>query len=120
MRLKTQLGNVVSSHSAEWGASSFCANLRIDSRSCSCSSVKMKWRLRAPKSGLRTLEGAEASAGAETGLVMPGRVDSRTSYFQLVYPHRNADAQVVRLLLCVLALALAAPATAAAAVETHG
>src|SRR3954466_3555725 len=54
MRRKTQSGNVVSSHSSECGASSLVAKLRIDSRSASCSSVKMKWRLEAAWSGLRT------------------------------------------------------------------
>ena len=54
MRGKTQSGNVVSSHSSACGASSLIAKPRIDSRSSSCSSVKMKcWRL-AAKSGLRT------------------------------------------------------------------
>ncbi len=62
MRRKTQSGNVVSSHSCAWGASSFLAKRRIESRSCSCSSVKMK-RLRwAPKSGLRTDDAATGSA----------------------------------------------------------
>ena len=42
MRGKTQSGNVVSSHSSAWGASSLIAKRRIDSRSASCSSVKMK------------------------------------------------------------------------------
>ena len=42
MRGNTESGNVVSSHSSAWGASSLVAKLRIDSRSCSCSSVKMK------------------------------------------------------------------------------
>src|SRR3954452_19253764 len=54
MRLKTQSGKVVSSHSSACGASSLRAKLRIDSRSCSCSSVKMKWRPLEPESGLRT------------------------------------------------------------------
>ena len=55
MRGKTESGNVVSSHSSAWGASSLVTNARIDSRSCSCSSVKMKCLRAAPKSGLRTL-----------------------------------------------------------------
>ena len=42
MRRKTESGNVVSSHSSACGASSLSANARIDSRSCSCSSLKMK------------------------------------------------------------------------------
>jgi hypothetical protein len=42
MRRNTQSGKVVSSHSSACGASSRTANERIDSRSCSCSSVKMK------------------------------------------------------------------------------
>ena len=33
MRRKTESGKVVSSHSVEWGASSFVTNARIDSRS---------------------------------------------------------------------------------------
>ena len=44
MRENTQSGNVDCSHSAEWGRSSLRTNARIDSRSCSCSSVKMKCR----------------------------------------------------------------------------
>ena len=56
MRWKTQSGNVVSSHSSECGASSFFANARMDSRSCSCSSVKMKCLRLVAKSGLRTVE----------------------------------------------------------------
>ena len=44
MRLKTQSSKVVSSHSSAWGRSSLITNARIDSRSCSCSSVKMKCR----------------------------------------------------------------------------
>ena len=55
MRLNTQSGNVVSSHSSACGASSLTAKLRIDSRSASCSSVKMKCLRLAAKSGLRTL-----------------------------------------------------------------
>ena len=52
--MKTQSGNVVSSHSSACGASSLTANARIDSRSCSCSSVKMKCLRLAAWSGLRT------------------------------------------------------------------
>src|SRR3954453_3595094 len=78
MRWKTESGNVVSSHSSACGASSFCANLRIDSRSCSWSSLKMKWRRLDPKSGLRTSLGAAASAGAETGLDMKWTVELST------------------------------------------
>src|SRR6202020_2236918 len=55
IRRKTESGNVVCSHSSAWGASSFTAKLRIDSRSASCSSVKMKCLRLAWKSGLRTL-----------------------------------------------------------------
>src|SRR4051812_3778297 len=54
IRSNTQFGKVVSSHSSACGASSFVAKLRIDSRSASCSSVKMKWRFCDPKSGFRT------------------------------------------------------------------
>src|SRR4051794_31459684 len=53
MRSNTQLGKVVSSHSSACGASSFSAKLRIDSRSASCSSLKMKWRFLDPNSGFR-------------------------------------------------------------------
>src|SRR5436190_1052114 len=42
MRENTQSGKVVSSHSSACGASSLTAKLVIDSRSASCSSVKMK------------------------------------------------------------------------------
>ncbi len=69
MRRKTESGNVVSSHSSAWGASSFSAYLRIDSRSCSCSSVKMKCLRCDAKSGLMTL-----SAVAAMGRVSSGRV----------------------------------------------
>src|SRR3954453_11523898 len=55
MRRKTQSGKVVSSHSSACGASSLVAKLRIDSRSCSCSSLKMKCRRFDPESGLRTV-----------------------------------------------------------------
>src|SRR5947199_4039044 len=72
MRLKTESGNVVSSHSSACGASSLVAKLRIDSRSCSCSWLKMKCLREEAKSGLRT------SAVA----LMRARVDSGTSYFQ--------------------------------------
>jgi hypothetical protein len=48
MRAKTESGNVVSSQSSACGASSLRTNERIDARSCSCSSVKMKWRRAAP------------------------------------------------------------------------
>ena len=57
MRVKTESGNVVSSHSSAWGASSLMTKLRIDSRSCSCSSVKMKCLRLAAKSGFRTVVG---------------------------------------------------------------
>ena len=57
MRAKTESGKVVSSHSSACGASSLTAKLRIDSRSASCSSVKMKCLRLAAKSGLRTVVG---------------------------------------------------------------
>ena len=61
------------------GASSFVAKARIDSRSCSCSSVKMKCGRLAPKSGLRTV-----SAAAMVGQYRNrSKVNSRTSYFPL-------------------------------------
>ena len=63
MRVKTESGNVVSSHSSAWGASSLVAKRRIDSRSCSCSSVKMKCLRGASKSGLRTLSAGAAMSG---------------------------------------------------------
>src|SRR3954465_10667119 len=65
MRSKTQFGKVVSSHSSAWGASSFVQKLRIDSRSASCSSVKMKWRFFESKSGLRTFSADVAMAGGD-------------------------------------------------------
>ena len=67
MRWKTESGKVVSSHSSACGASSFVAKPRIDSRSWSCSSVKMKCRRRAPKSGLRTSCAAVAMRGRYRG-----------------------------------------------------
>ena len=54
MRGKTQSSNVDSSHFSACGRSSLTTNEWIDSRSCSCSSVKMKWRREAAWSGLRT------------------------------------------------------------------
>ena len=66
MRWKTESGNVVSSHSSACGASSLTAKLRIDSRSCSCSSVKMKCRRLAPKSGFGAVRAA-------VGALMGGR-----------------------------------------------
>ena len=79
MRWKTESGKVVSSHSSACGASSFVAKPRIDSRSCSCSSVKMKCLRRAPKSGLRT---SLRSGGHARTLPGPGaEVNSGTSYF---------------------------------------
>src|SRR6188472_4625368 len=69
MRLKTQSGNVVSSHSSAWGVSSRSTKLRIESRSASCSSLKMKCLRLAAKSGLRTASAADME------------VDSRTSHF---------------------------------------
>ena len=55
-------------------------NRRIDSRSCSCSSVKMKCLRLVAKSGLST------SAVVMSGTVptVAGKVNSRTSYFLLV------------------------------------
>src|SRR5258707_8710537 len=64
MRLKTESGNVVSSHSSAWGASSLTAKLVIDSRSCSCSSLKMKCLRLALKSGFRTLSAVAAMSGS--------------------------------------------------------
>ena len=52
MRLKTESGKPVSSHSSEWGASSLLQKLWIDSRSASCSSVRQKCRLRCGEVGL--------------------------------------------------------------------
>ena len=52
MRLKTESGKVVSSHSSACGASSLVTKARIESRSWSCSSVKMKCLRRAAWSGL--------------------------------------------------------------------
>ena len=71
MRANTESGNVVSSHSSACGASSLVTNARIDSRSRSCSSLKMKCRCDAAKSGLRT---------SAAGVLM--KVDSRTSHFR--------------------------------------
>src|SRR5215212_4793540 len=71
MRGNTESGNVDSSHSSAWGASSFVTKAWIDSRRRSCSSVKMKCRCEAAKSGLST-----SVAG------VPMKVDSRTSHFR--------------------------------------
>src|SRR5579862_1003405 len=63
IRSNTQSGKVVSSHSSAWGWSSLIAKRRIDSRSCSCSSVKMKCLRWEAKSGLRTSAVVMASDG---------------------------------------------------------
>src|SRR3954469_309482 len=91
MRSKTQFGKVVSSHSSACGASSFVAKLRIDSRSASCSSVKMKWRFFDPKSGLMTFSAVALGAGvslvrrtARRTVADPvEKVNSGTAYFPL-------------------------------------
>src|SRR3954468_24030078 len=62
MRGKTESGKVVSSHSSACGAISLTMKRRMDSRSWSCSSVKMKCLRWAPKSGFSTLSVA-AMAG---------------------------------------------------------
>src|ERR671921_251766 len=54
MRVNTESGKVLSSHSSACGASSFVTNAWIDSRSWWCSSVKMKCLRWAPWSGLRS------------------------------------------------------------------
>ena len=59
MRRKTESGKVVSSHSSACGASSLITNARIDSRSWSCSSPKMKCLRRPAWSGLSNVS-AEA------------------------------------------------------------
>src|SRR3954454_9664356 len=92
MRSKTQFGKVVSSHSSACGASSFVAKLRIDSRSASCSSLKMKWRFFDPKSGFRTFSAVAMGRGAlldrrtarRTVADRAAKVNSGTAYFPLV------------------------------------
>src|SRR4051794_34654520 len=107
MRGKTESGKVVSSHSSECGRSSFVQKFAIDSRSCSCSSVKPKWRRLELKSGLRT-----ASAVAM-------EVDSNAFYFLLPafrVPGRSANTlrTPMRFAIVVFAcLVLAAPAAQA-------
>src|SRR3954454_16910862 len=75
MRAKTQSGKVSRSHSSACGRSSLSANARIDSRSCSCSSLKMKCRRLPVKSGL----GAVRSA---VGALMDGPYLSRTAAYR--------------------------------------
>src|SRR5260370_11493986 len=100
MRWKTESGKVVSSHSSACGASSLIAKLRIDSRSCSCSSVKMKCLREAWKSGLRTLSAVAAmwcgllvlgawaggdgwpAAWLQTLTQRDAKVNSRATYFR--------------------------------------
>lgn len=82
MRVNTESGNVVSSHSSAWGRSSFATNEAIDSRSASCSSVKMKCLLGREKSGRMTVStGAEAMGGtvpdARTIGVSPSQAGGR-------------------------------------------
>ena len=62
MRRKTQSGKVVSSHSSACGASSLVTKARIDSRSWSCSSVKMKCLRWEAWSGLRTVSAVAMAA----------------------------------------------------------
>src|SRR3954452_7170563 len=107
MRGKTQSSKVVSSHFSEWGASSLRQKFAIDSRSCSCSSVKAKWRRLKLKSGLRT-----GSAVAMKWTVTLSTIDNRLS-------NRTARAEraavAMRVLLALLAcLLVAAPAAQAA------
>src|SRR3954449_8617548 len=64
MRVNTESGNVVSSHSSACGASSLITNEWIDSRSASCSSLKMKCRRGAAWSGFWTSVAAIAGAYA--------------------------------------------------------
>ena len=61
MRVNTQSGNVVSSHSSACGASSLATKARIESRSCSCSSVKMKWRRGGAVVGLEDVGGGHGA-----------------------------------------------------------
>src|SRR5919202_1133667 len=75
MRLNTQSGYVSCSHSSACGRSSRSTNDRIDSRSCSCSSVKMKCRRWVPKSGF----GAVRSA---VGALMDGPYLRRTAAYR--------------------------------------
>src|SRR5215212_12204097 len=78
IRGKTRSGNVVSSHSSECGASSLTTKAWIDSRSCSCSSVKMKWRGAVATAMARTLFDVEELASLmldlERGVVDPEAV----------------------------------------------
>src|SRR3954470_475383 len=86
MRVNTQSGNVSSSHSSACGRSSLRTNARIDSRSCSCSSVKMKCRRLAPKSGFGAVRSA---VGALMLRTLPRRsveVNSGTSHLPLPVP----------------------------------
>ena len=62
MRSNTQSSKVSSSQRSAWGASSFSTNEPIDSRSASCSSLKMKCFFAAVNSGLMTWS-AEAMQG---------------------------------------------------------
>ncbi len=55
MRRNTESGKVFSSHSAECGASSLATKARIDSRSWSWSSLKMKCLRRASCEGFTTV-----------------------------------------------------------------
>src|SRR4051812_48689297 len=71
MRSNTQFGKVVSSHSSACGASSFSQKLRIDSRSASCSSVKMKWRFLEPKSGFRIFSAVAMGRGSPRSTAGP-------------------------------------------------
>ena len=77
MRWKTQSGNVVSSHSSACGRSSLTTKLWIDSRSWSCSSVKMKCLREPAWSGFRT----SVAAMPEPYLAAAAKVNSGTSHF---------------------------------------
>ncbi len=97
MRLKTQSGKPSCSHSSEWGASSCLAKLSIDSRSASCSSVRQKCLLGAPKSGLISVASSCHRGTSGLGALdrrccaklqdSPAKVNSRTSYLPSMRPN---------------------------------
>ena len=76
---------LLSSHSSACGASSFSTKRRIDSRSWSCSSVKMKCFLLALKSGFRTRLGRWPCGDPSAR-----KVGSPTPYFQC-FPRRTTQ-----------------------------
>ena len=114
MRWKTQSGNVVSSHSSACGRSSLTTKLWIDSRSWSCSSVKMKCLREPAWSGFRT----SVAAMAGTVPAGAGKVNSGTSHFPPRSGSRGIMRRVVPRLSVAVLLARSSPSRRSRAPRT--